>query len=263
MRRRNSRIALLAGSLVVGVSAAATTIPPPVWAANCSGFNVDFAGITKFVPAGGRMYGSQAIIELYDHDVCSTGTGGFSADWVAVVRPTNANNIIQIGYDDCTINACIPGVPSNQPYYFWAHGHMAGACGTELPPIVQDLGDAAGATHTFTVEHIDLPTLDQYVVKLDGVQKNGIGDPTACWGGVPTRADIFSEVGDDASQQGGDAADKQGFTESRYKDASYWRQWDRALNSPCSVNDRLATTTVCNTSSYSTDHHYISDDRYP
>lgn len=127
---------------------------------------------------------------------------------------------------------------------------------------MQDLGDASGTTHTFTVEFVDLPTTDQYVVKLDGVTKAGVADPTACWSGVPTRADIFSEVIDDNTQQGGSTTNKQGFTESRYKDASFWRQWDRNLNAPCSINDRLATTTSCNTSSYSNDHHYISDDRY-
>jgi hypothetical protein len=259
---------LLTSALGLGVLVCAVAVnfivPRTAVALGCAGDPdgvADFAGIRKYVSP--RSYGAQAFIEVINHSLC-TGASTFSSDWVAVVRPTHPFNIFQIGIDKCRNAACPPGAPENAPYYFWAFGRMTTqACGQGVGPSANPINAAGTPTGAPRLRVEYTPSPAGYDASINGTVWVHVFDPATCWGGVPSASDIFSEVYDLNTQQGGSLSNKQGYTDARYKDTSYWRHLDNPLKAPCTINNRVTTTTKCNTSSSAMDDYFMGDTRWP
>lgn len=204
--------------------------PAAVAAVECAAFSGHawFAGVDSVHVNAVR--GSKVDIEYVNEELCSTAGGDdFSSFWTSVIgidpNDDNGSNIYQIGVDKCRGDACVPGVPVNQSYYFWAYGRMQStSCGVEVLPIPHDLGDAAAGTKTYKVLKEYTPGAGWfYNVYINTSLKWTVvaGDLEACWGGVDA-SETMNEVALTSTQSGGSIANKQTYSNAFWHNGTGW-----------------------------------------
>lgn len=253
-----SRLRVLSRTLVAATMllTAVAASPPGVQGVACTGTARAFMGVRQTPPTAPK--GTAATIQKINYDLCTGSTGTFSSAWVALVKPTNENNIYQIGFDKCVGDQCAPTSAVNIVYAFVAYGRQAGACGAIMFPTPVAVSYSPVGMPRFKIEK----TSDglEYRAYIDNFIEDSrpSGDLDTCWSGVSS-SDVFNEVLS-TSQSGGRVGDKQDFDDVRYK-TGVWNLLTRPLGATCDVEQ--LPTQRCVTHSGTSNYFYMWDTRYP
>lgn len=248
--RRHWR-ATLAGLALVSVFSMA--IPTAAFGLACHTQKSYFMGT---IEDHGATRGAEAKIDYVNESLC-TGIDGahpgtFSSYWVSVVGysplDVNADDIYQIGVDECKGTSCGPTSPSGTPYYFWAYGHHASSqCGPEVGPIPHLISGTPSGLRTYTVVPEDGPSGTLTHLNIDGVSKwfQPESTLTSCWAGIGG-VQIMNESFDTGTQAGGPTSNYQDFQNPKWYDGS-WHTISRAPSTTCDVPPSMSRGCVWST----------------